>query len=52
MNRQKKRAYVRPTLRTFGSIRNLTGGSSGPGNDGSGGFTGMGGMGNGFGMNM
>ncbi|MCK0127379.1 tail fiber domain-containing protein [Erythrobacter sp. F6033] len=41
---QSKRPYRSPELRHYGSVRNLTGGSIGPGNDGSGGFTGMNGM--------
>nr|WP_298930676.1 tail fiber domain-containing protein [uncultured Erythrobacter sp.] len=45
---KQKRAYLRPELRLYGSVRNLTGGSNNMGNDGFGGMTG-GGLG-GFGM--
>lgn len=37
----EKAHYSRPCLTTFGSIRNLTGGSALNGNDGGGGMTGV-----------
>lgn len=53
MQKPSKHRYVKPVLRCYGSVRFLTGGSTGPGNDGLGGFSGMGGAGGtGTGMGM
>ncbi|TRD11811.1 tail fiber domain-containing protein [Erythrobacter insulae] len=47
---RERQTYVRPVLLYYGSVRNLTGGSSGPGNDGFGGFSGLTGGGMDMGM--